>query len=115
MRDRRRVRTPREACVRSRKRVVGRLVAVVGLLTGALLSAPAALAEPVRPQTVADALDHGARIAGTAWAVDPRSGRVLVLADDSVTGARLRRLRAVTRPFGDAVRVERVPGAISVR
>jgi streptogrisin D len=60
------------------------------------------------------ALDASARIAGTAWAVDPMTNRVVVSYDGTVTGARLARLRTVTARFADAVRVEHTAGVFSL-
>ncbi len=62
---------------------------------------------------VTTALGRTAHLTGTAWSVDPRSDTVTVLTDDSVTGARLARVRAVTRPFGAAVRLRRVSGRLA--
>ncbi|MDN3359256.1 S1 family peptidase [Actinomadura sp. DC4] len=64
---------------------------------------------------VTKALDRSARIAGTAWAVDPAADQVVVSVDQSVTAAKLARLQSVARPFGAAVRVQRVPGEFSTR
>lgn len=60
-------------------------------------------------------LDRGARIVGTAWAVDPVSNQVVVSADSTVTGAKLARLTAATKQFGAAVRLEREAGTFSLR
>ncbi|HKT06138.1 MAG TPA: S1 family peptidase [Rugosimonospora sp.] len=60
-------------------------------------------------------LDRGARIAGTAWSVDPVTNQVLVSVDSTVTGARLARVRAIAARLGDAVRVEQVAGAFTTR
>ena len=59
-------------------------------------------------------LDESARIPGTSWGVDPSTNQVSVEMDDTVTGAKLDRLRAVTGPLGDAVRVDRIPGRLSL-
>jgi streptogrisin D len=60
------------------------------------------------------ALDASARIAGTAWAVDPAANQVVVSVDSTVTGESLARLRTVTARFGDAVRVEQTAGVFSL-
>jgi streptogrisin D len=60
------------------------------------------------------ALDASARIAGTAWAVDPVSNQVVVTTDSTVTGAKLARLTTVTNRFGAAVRVERTAGVLGM-
>ncbi len=56
-------------------------------------------------------LDAQARIPGTAWAVDPRTNRVVVKADSTVRGERLARLDKVVASLGDAATLRRVPGA----
>ncbi|MEC3980961.1 S1 family peptidase [Amycolatopsis sp. H20-H5] len=45
-------------------------------------------------------LSRKATIAGTSWRLDPRSGKVLVTADPSVTGTDLSRLTNLVRGFG---------------
>ncbi len=45
-------------------------------------------------------LKAGAAIPGTSWAVDPRTDKVLVTADSTVTGARWDRLRSAVRGLG---------------
>lgn len=52
-------------------------------------------------------LNRSARIVGTAWRVDPRSGQVLVTADSSVTGADFAKLNSVLHPFGPAAKLAR--------
>jgi streptogrisin D len=58
-------------------------------------------------------LDRSARIAGTAWAVDPASNQVLISADESVKGAELAKLKSVAAKLGSAVRIEPVNGQFS--
>jgi streptogrisin D len=60
------------------------------------------------------ALDASARIAGTAWAVDPVSNQVVVTTDSTVTGARLASLTTATKRFGAGVRIERTAGVLSM-
>jgi streptogrisin D len=64
---------------------------------------------------VTKALDRSARVAGTAWAVDPAADQVVVSVDQSVTAARLATVQSVARRFGPAVRIERVRGRFSTR
>jgi streptogrisin B len=52
-------------------------------------------------------------IAGTAWAVDPRTDTLQVEADSRVTPAQLDRLTKATAGYGDAVRISRVQGTFS--
>jgi streptogrisin D len=58
-------------------------------------------------------LDTFAKIPGTAWAVDPMSNQVLLSIDPSVSGASLAQLNILARRLGDAVRVERLPSALT--
>jgi streptogrisin D len=64
---------------------------------------------------VTSALDASARIPGTAWAVDPATDQVVVSVDQTVTGARLARVSAVTGRFGAAARLVRQAGTFSTR
>jgi len=59
-------------------------------------------------------LDAAARIAGTAWSVDPMSNQVLVEVDSTVTGAKLAAVRAIAQKYGAAVRIESMPGTLSL-
>lgn len=68
-----------------------------------------------RLQEIARTLIRSARAPGTAWVADPRSDRVLVAADRTVSDARLRRLKTAIRPYGDAVLLQRVNGTLGVR
>ncbi|MFI8085879.1 S1 family peptidase [Kitasatospora sp. NPDC086009] len=52
-------------------------------------------------------LDAKAAIPGTAWGSDPRTNKLVVTADETVTAASLDRLKAVAEPYGDMVVVER--------
>lgn len=90
-------------------------VAVGTLATGTLLIAPTSqaatpAASPAAASTVLQTLDRSARIPGTAWAVDPKTGQVVVSLDQSVTGTKLARITAAVSQFGSAVRTERVAG-----
>jgi len=90
-------------------------VAVGTLATGTLLIAPAtqaapSAASPASAAAVVHTLDKSARIPGTAWYVDSATNQVVVSLDQSVTGAKLAKVTAVTSQFGSAVRTERVAG-----
>ncbi len=65
-------------------------------------------------QKVTDTLNSSARIPGTAWAVDPVTNQVVVSVDSTVTGAKLAQVKAVAQRFGDAVRIESIPGKLSM-
>jgi streptogrisin B len=58
----------------------------------------------------AGAATRGADIAGTAWAVDPRSDTLVVNADSRVSPAQLGQLKKSTAGYGDAVHITRVSG-----
>jgi hypothetical protein len=95
-------------------------VAVGTLATGTLLIAPAIqaappAASPASGSAVLHALDTSARIPGTAWALDARTGQIVVSLDQTVTGTKLARVTAVVSRFGSAVRTERVAGTLTPR
>ena len=102
--------------MRAKSRGIGRrgIVAVVALVAGFLLVPSTAGATSDTAQVVRT-LDRSARIPGTAWLVDARANRVTVVADSTVTGASLQRLKTATRPYGDAVVLQRVKGTLGVR
>ncbi len=64
---------------------------------------------------VTTALRSSARIAGTAWALDPATDQVVVSVDQTVVGAKLAKVQAATVKFGSAARIERVAGTFSMR
>lgn len=57
-------------------------------------------------------LNRSARFPGTSWGVDPIANQVVVSADESVTIEQLAAIRTITSRFGDAVRIERIPGTL---
>ncbi|MER6379478.1 S1 family peptidase [Streptomyces sp. NPDC001233] len=60
---------------------------------------------------VLSTLTQRARIAGTAWAIDPRKDKVVVIVDPTVTGAKRTRLNTVVKSLGDRVVVRRAATA----
>jgi streptogrisin D len=64
---------------------------------------------------VTSGLGTSARIPGTAWAVDPMTDQVVVSVDQTVTGAKLAKVKAATARYGSAARIERVAGTFSMR
>jgi streptogrisin D len=56
------------------------------------------------------ALYRSARIPGTAWATDPATNQVVVSVDQSVTGAKLARLRSVVAKLGTVARIQPASG-----
>ncbi|GAA0453371.1 S1 family peptidase [Streptomyces sp. NPDC046215] len=61
-------------------------------------------------KAAARTLSSDASVPGTAWSVDPRTNKVVVTADRTVTGGRLEALTKVTDRMGGLVRVKRSPG-----
>ncbi|QUQ65913.1 S1 family peptidase [Kutzneria sp. CA-103260] len=57
-------------------------------------------------------LNQNARIPGTAWRVDPRTGQVLVTADSTVTGAKLASLTKEVNGFGGKARLKTTAGKL---
>lgn len=89
------------------------LVALV--LTVLLLVAPGAAQASVPDRAAAPAADPaamlaGVRTAGTAWGLDPATGRMTLTVDDTVTPAELRALRATADRAGALLRRE--PGTL---
>lgn len=97
------------------KTAVRRTTAVAAaLLAGAVVCTPAANAGITTAQiasATAD-LDASARVPGTAWAVDPATGQVVVSVDDTVTGAKLDQVHAVAARHARTVTVERMAGTL---
>jgi streptogrisin D len=69
----------------------------------------------VQLSAVTTGLNASARIPGTAWATDPMTDQVVVSIDQTVTGAKLAKVRAATAPYGSAARIERVAGTFTMR
>ncbi|MEU5909594.1 S1 family peptidase [Micromonospora sp. NPDC047527] len=86
------------------------LVALV--LTALLLVAPGAAQAAVPDRVTADpaAVLAGVRTAGTAWGLDPATGRMTLTVDDTVTPAEVATLRAVADRAGALLRRE--PGTL---
>jgi streptogrisin D len=64
---------------------------------------------------VTTSLYASARVAGTAWAIDPASNQVIVSIDQTVTGAKLAKVTAVVAKAGAGARLQRVAGTFSKR
>ncbi|WP_432136423.1 MULTISPECIES: S1 family peptidase [unclassified Streptomyces] len=54
-------------------------------------------------ESAAHTLESRAAIAGTAWAVDPRTNKILVTADSTVTGSKWNRLESTVRSLGSGM------------
>ncbi|MEU0085263.1 S1 family peptidase [Streptomyces sp. NPDC006274] len=62
-------------------------------------------------KSAADALAREATVPGTAWAVDPRTNRLLVTADRTVTGDGWNQLRSAVTSLGDGMaRIQKTAG-----
>lgn len=103
--------------MRPRRRRIGRGIgAAIALVAAVLLVPAAARADAVSGETRARQMARAlGAVAGTAWLFDPHSDTVVVLADRTVTGARLDRIEAATRPYGDAVQLRRIDGVLGLR
>ncbi|MER6914698.1 S1 family peptidase [Streptomyces sp. NPDC000594] len=97
--------------------------ALTGLVTAAVLTAPAAVAAPaestappgsVTPGVLAAVGDAvgAADVAGTAWYTDTAARQVVVTADSTVDTAGLTRLRAAADGLPGALRIERTSGTL---
>jgi streptogrisin D len=62
-----------------------------------------------------DQLAKNATIPGTAWNVDPVTNQVEVVADATVTGAKMAQLKAEAAKLGSAVRITTIKDKISLR
>ncbi|MFI7282770.1 S1 family peptidase [Micromonospora chersina] len=60
-------------------------------------------------------LERSAKIAGTAWWVDPATNQVVVSVDSTVTGAKLDKVKAAVARTGGATRIVSEPGVLSKR
>ncbi len=93
--------------------------AAVGLLFGALLAAnpvnaaPSNTAAELRGAMAGLNADASARIAGTAWSVNPATNQVEVTYDDTVTGAKFAALTSATARYGDAVALVPTRGVLT--
>lgn len=61
----------------------------------------------------ADKATLATNIGGTSWVVDPKSNKLVVTADSSVTKAELATLKSATASYGSAVRIERTSGTFN--
>ncbi|WP_030779018.1 S1 family peptidase [Streptomyces sp. NRRL S-920] len=94
-----------------------RLLAVAtGLVAAGALAVPAANAHDGTTTFSASQLEQAgdavldADVAGTAWGVDPKTKRVVVTADSTVSKAEIAKLKAAAGSNADALKIERTPG-----
>ncbi|GAB2916481.1 S1 family peptidase [Streptomyces mayteni] len=103
---------------RGTSRRIRLIAASSGLLAAAAFALPnAAQAEPVSTfsaaqLTAASNAVLDADVAGTAWTVDKATNRVVVTADETVTGAEIAEIRQAAGTLGSAISVERTEGAL---
>jgi streptogrisin D len=97
-------------------------LATAGLATCASLAAvnanaatTTADATALTSSAISSTLERDARIPGTAWVTDDRTGRIIVSYDSTVTGAKWTALTAVTKQFGDRIQFESIGGVLSKR
>jgi len=99
--------------------VCGAVILIGSLLAAnaanAATTAPAAASRAQALNNAAATLERSARIAGTAWSVDAATNQVVVSLDSTVSGSKLDRMNSVLAGLGDAVRVERIAGVLSMR
>src|SRR5690606_21757101 len=55
----------------------------------------------------------GADIAGTAWNIDPKTNRLLVTVDSTVTQAEIAQIKKAAGANASALTIERTPGTFS--
>ncbi|MEV0440717.1 S1 family peptidase [Streptomyces spectabilis] len=93
-----------------------RTVAVAtGLVAAAALAVPAASADEARTYSASDLTAASdavleADVAGTAWGVDAKTGKVVVTADSTVSAAEIAALKQAAGDKAGALKIERTPG-----
>ncbi|MEU1214126.1 S1 family peptidase [Streptomyces sp. NPDC005791] len=107
--------TPRTGSTARRSRVTA---VTAGLVAVAALAVPAANADQAGTYSAAQLSAAGeavleADVAGTAWNVDPATGRLLVTADSTVSQAEIDTIKESAGANAGALRIERTPGRIS--
>jgi len=64
-----------------------------------------------RLQQATQSLERTAKVAGTAWSVDPQTNQVVLSVDSTVTGSKLVQVTSAAKQLGSAVRIQYVPGS----
>ncbi|MFI8950573.1 S1 family peptidase [Streptomyces sp. NPDC053750] len=97
-----------------------RLIAVsTGLVAAAAIAIPSANAAPTPAAFSAAELNSAsgavleADVPGTAWAVDSKSGQVLVTVDSTVSQAEIAKIKEQAGDKAGALKIERTPGTFS--
>ncbi|MFK4188098.1 S1 family peptidase [Streptomyces sparsogenes] len=96
------------------------VVAVTDAAAAAEVDRAGARAEQVRYsmrrlRSAAATLRRAPRVAGTAWAVDATTNKVVVLGDSTVSADQWSRMKGVAAGIGGEVRMERTTGSFSIR
>ncbi|GAA4836747.1 S1 family peptidase [Kitasatospora terrestris] len=106
--------TPAEPTSRRGTRLLA-VAAVLAAATAAAVPSAGATAPARDAAALARVADSVARadVGGTAWHVDRATGRVVVVADSTVTPAGLARISASAGPDAAAIRIERTAGVFT--
>nr|WP_237492472.1 S1 family peptidase [Streptomyces sp. YIM 132580] len=100
---------------RNHARRIRTTAVLAGFAAVAAFTAPTASAEPTgtfsatQLSTASDAV-LGADIAGTAWNVDPKTNRLVVTVDSTVTQAEIAQIKKAAGANASALTIERTPG-----
>ncbi|GHE71310.1 serine protease [Streptomyces longispororuber] len=103
--------TPRSSITRHSRA----LAVATGLVAAAALAAPTAGAEEARTYSASELTAASdavleADVAGTAWNIDPKTKKVVVTVDSTVSRAEIAELREAAGDNAGALRIERTPG-----
>lgn len=66
-------------------------------------------------ESATKALREAPRVAGTAWMVDPKSNKVMVLGDSSVSTSDWSRMKGMAEPMGEEVNMQRTSGTFTTK
>ena len=96
------------------------VVAVTDADAAAEVSRAGARAKQVRfsmdqLKSATETLRSAPRVAGTAWMVDPKSNKVMVLGDSSVSTSDWSKMKDMAQPMGGEVRMQRTTGSFTTK
>jgi S1-C subfamily serine protease len=97
------------------RRRIGYMITAMAIGAAGLFDVGGAAADTQAGHSAADAaayLDANLRIPGTSWVRDMNTGVLVVRYDESVTTARLDRLKTMIEAYRGAVRLEPMPGVL---
>ncbi|WP_282798019.1 S1 family peptidase [Streptomyces sp. CC224B] len=91
------------------------LAVATGLVAAAALAVPTASADEARTYSASELTAASdavleADVAGTAWNIDPKTKKVVVTADSTVSKAEIAKLRKAAGDNAGALKIERTPG-----